>query len=137
MTRKTKISLGVLAGLLLLVFVQRNVNFSRVPSFKPWKGSADEILIKNRTNPEIKIFKKGGKWVLNNEAIPANTAMVSSLEKKMNDFTLSELVTKKEFYDRFDLTDDKAISVTVKGGGKALREVLIGKKSQAGDQSYV
>jgi hypothetical protein len=137
MTRKTKISLGVLVGLLLVVIVQRNVNFSRVPSFKPCKGSADEILIKNKAGSEVKIFKKNGKWVLNKEAIPANQTLVTGLEKKMNDFALSEFVSNKEFYERFDLTDNKAILVTVKGEGKVLREVLIGKKSQAGDQSYV
>jgi len=137
MSKKTKISLGVAAGLILLVIIQRNVNFSRVPSFKPWKGSADEILIKSKANSEVRIFKKEGKWVLGKEAYTADQTKVSSLEKKMSEFALSDLVSKKEFYERFDLTDDKAVSVTVKGEGKVLREILIGKKSQASDQSFV
>ena len=137
MNKKTLIILGVIAALGAAIVLQRTVHFSSVPSVKPWSGVADEIVIKKGSSPEIRLSKKEGVWSVGAENYPAEASIVESMIKKLDEFTLIDLVTKKEFYERFDLSDDRASRVTVKGGGKVLRDILIGKKSGTGDSSYV
>ena len=137
MNKKTLVIIGIIAVLAAAIVLQRNVHFSNVPSLKPWSGAADEIILKKGTAPEVRIVKKDGRWLIGEEAYPAEAATVSGIEKKMRDLTLSDLVTKKEFYERFDLSDDRAARVTVKGEGKVLRDILIGKRSSTGDSAYV
>jgi hypothetical protein len=136
MSKNTKIILGVIAVLALIIIAQRTVKFSNVPSLKKWDVSADEISIKNKTAAEFKIVKKDGKWFVGDKSFPADNQMIANLEKKMNDLSFSEKVTSKQFYERFDLTADSAIRVIVKHGGKTVRDILLGKKS-TGEQSYV
>jgi hypothetical protein len=135
-SRKTKITLGIIAALVLILVLQKNLKFSSVPGMKPWKDQADEIVLKNKSAAEIRIVKKDGKWVIGDKAFISDEQTVSGLEKKMNEFTLTEKVTSKEFYERFDLTPEAAVRVTVKAKGKVLRDVLIGKRS-TGEQSFV
>ncbi|MGL4368487.1 MAG: DUF4340 domain-containing protein [Spirochaetota bacterium] len=137
MNKKTLASIGIIAGLILVIVLQQTVHFSSVPAVKPWKGEADEFSIKKGSSSEIRIYKKDGAWLVGAAGYPADASTVQILEKKMRDLSFSDFVTKKEFYERFDLTDDKAVHVTVKENGKVLRELLIGKKSPAGEQSYV
>jgi hypothetical protein len=137
MNKKTLIILGVIAVLGAAIVLQRTVHFSSVPAVKPWNGTADEILIKKGTAPEVRLSKKDGVWFVGAENYPAESSIVDSMIKKLDEFTLIDLVTKKEFYERFDLSDDRASRVTVKGSGKVLRDILIGKKSGSGDSSYV
>ncbi|HNX59851.1 MAG TPA: DUF4340 domain-containing protein, partial [Spirochaetota bacterium] len=85
----------------------------------------------------VNIHKKQGLWVVGNGELPADAMVETTIENKMKDLTFSELVTAKKFYERFDLTDDRAIRVTVKGNGKVLRDIIVGKKSSVGDLSYV
>ena len=113
------------------------VSFSHVPSIKPWAGEADEIIVTNRGASPVNIHKKQGLWVVGDGELPADSAVVTTIENRMKDLAFSELVTAKKFYDRFDLTDGRAIRVTVKGQGRVLRDILVGKKSSVGDLSYV
>ena len=137
MNKKTLISLGIIAILAFAVVLQRTVHFSSVPDVETWKGNADEIVIKKGASPVVRIWKKDGVWVIGDAAYPADAATADILEARMNELSFSDLVTEKGYYDRFDLSEDRAVHVTVKGEGKILRELLIGKKSSAGEQSYV
>lgn len=136
MSKKTKITLGIIAALVLILVLKQTVKFSSVPGTKPWTESADEIVLKNKSAAEIKIIKKDGKWVIGDKGFISDEQAVSALEKRMKEFKLTEKVTAKEFYERFDLTDESSIHVTVKAQGKVLRDVLVGKKS-TGEQTFV
>ena len=137
MNKKTLIMLGVIAALVAAIVLQRTVKFSSVPSIEQWEGAADEVVIKKGTAPEVKLMKKDGRWIVGEKNYPAEEAVVSGLVKKLDELKLIDLVTKKEFYERFDLSDDRAARVTVKGNGKVLRDILVGKKGGAGDTAYV
>ena len=137
MNKKTLVILGIIAALAAAIIIQRTVHFSSVPSVSAWEGTADEVVIRKGTAPEIRIAKKEGAWFVGAQNYPAEESIVSTLVKKLDEFKLSDLVTKKEFYERFDLSDDRAVRVTVKGNGKVLRDILVGKKSGAGDNTYV
>jgi hypothetical protein len=137
MSRKTWIFLGVIIALTSAIAFHKYVNFSNVPSVEPWDGEADEIVIVNRGAAPLSIHKIKGEWVVGDKNIPADTAAVSTIESKMKELAFSELVTRKKFYERFDLSDSRAIRITVKREGSVLRDVLIGKKSSVGDLSYV
>lgn len=137
MSKKTWIFLGIIIVLAAAIAGNKYVSFSHVPSLKPWEGEADEIIVTNRGASPVNIHKKQGLWVVGDRELPADAMVVTTIENKMKDLTFSELVTAKKFYERFDLTDSRAIRVTVKEKGKVLRDILVGKKSSVGDLSYV
>lgn len=137
MNKKTLIILGVIAALVAAIVLQKTVKFSSVPSVDQWDGAADEVVIRKGTAPEVKLSKKDGRWIVGEKSYPAEESVVSSLVKKLDELKLIDLVTEKGFYERFDLSDDRAAHVTVKGNGKVLRDILVGKKGGAGDTAYV
>lgn len=137
MSRKTLILLGVMAGLVLAIVLAKTVRFSHVPKLDSIDGWVDEIVIKNKTNAEVKLYKKNDKWVIGPEAYPAEELGVLPLIQKIREVKFSEFVTSTTFFERFDLTDDTAIRVKASVKGKLVRDILIGKKGGSGDQSFV
>jgi hypothetical protein len=137
MSRKTKIYCAVIGALLLIIAGQKFIHFSSVPSVDGWKGDADKITIKNKNAPVINLVRKNGKWFVGDQNYPADIHTVTSLERKMNELSFTEFITDKTYYERFDLSENSAIRVTVSVKGKVVRDLLIGKASAAVDQSYV
>jgi hypothetical protein len=137
MSRKTKIYCAVIGALLLIIAGHKFIHFSSVPSVEGWKGDADRIVIKNKNAPMIVLVRKDGKWFVGDQNYPADIHAVVSLEHKMNELSFTEFITDKTYYDRFDLSENSAIRVTVSVKGKVVRDLLIGKASTASDQSYV
>jgi hypothetical protein len=136
MSKRTFIILGIIAGLFAVILFQKYLYFPHVPTVHEWKGEADEITIKNK-NGTVHITRQDGKWVIGDESFPADQNTVNSLVKRMNDLSFTVFVSKKDLYERFNLTDELAVRVTVKGKGQPLRDLLIGKQNQSSDQSYV
>jgi hypothetical protein len=136
MDRKTIISLSIIAALMLII-VLRNVQFfNDLPGLSAWEGKANEIVI-TKKNATIRLYQKDGKWVINDPAYPADNEMVKSLEDSMKNLTLTDLISEKKQYDRYDLSKDKAIHVIVKNEIQVLRDVLLGKTSSIGRKVYI
>lgn len=138
MNKNKLLSLAIIALLLIIIVVQKNIDIfsSGLPTFEKWNESIDEIVIK-KSDSEIKLYKKNNKWVINDKAFIADKSTVEILEEKMKNLELVDLISKKKFYKRFDLSKDKAIAVTVKKANKKLREILIGKETSTGQQVYI
>ncbi len=126
-------------GLILLLsaaLLIKNRNSSTVPELEGWYEPADEIDIKGM-NISMNLSKKEGSWFIGKDAYPGDADLIESLERKARDFKLLDLVSEKGYYDKYNLSDDKAVSVTVKGKGKVLRKILIGKSDSTGNHSYL
>ncbi|HQL84082.1 MAG TPA: hypothetical protein PK307_17925, partial [Spirochaetota bacterium] len=128
MGKRIGISVGIIAVLLLYVIIANIRRSPDVPDLSLPDGAIDEILV-TRSLGTIRIFKKDGKWVVTDEAFPADAKIIGELEKRFREIRLSDLISSKGYYARYDLTPDKYTEVIFKKGDKAIQDFKIGKKS--------
>jgi len=107
-----------------------------VPELEGWYEPADEINVKGK-NVSLVMIKKDNNWFINEQEYPGDAELIESLERKVRDFILLDLISDRGYFDKYELTEDKGISVTVKGKGKVLRRVLMGKSGTTSNHSYM
>lgn len=138
MNRKLIISLGIIAVLVLyLLLVKSDRPSSRVPDVDQWEGECTEIVIDKKSEEKIRIYKKEGKWVLGEEAFPADITRVEKMITSMKELEITDFISDGPYYEKYDLTPGRAFRVTVKEDSKILRDVLIGKKSSTNRNTYI
>ncbi len=136
MSRNTIISFGVV-GLLALVILVQNIKFgSDIPKLKQWIEPADTIEVKSK-DYSMRLYMKDGAWLVNDAAYPADENSAGSLEMKVRDIRLTDLVSEEKSYDRYELTDEKAVTVVVKKGDSVLRTLVIGKPGGKSSHAFV
>ncbi len=136
MNRKLLASLGIIALLAVALFILTRERGADLPRLKPWSGETEEIVIK-RPGDTVRLFREDGAWFLGDAKYPADPKAVAGLEGKMKGLALSDLISEREHYERYDLGKDRAIEVAVRAGGREVRRVFIGKKSGTYRHTYV
>lgn len=134
--RRVIISLGIILILLIYLYISNNDKSQDLPDIKAWDISADEMLI-SKGDDSIRIFRKEGKWLLTDKEYPAEEKKINDLESRMKDLKLIDYISKGPYYERYELSPDKAIRVTVKSDSKVKRDVLIGKMSSTFRSTYI
>ena len=136
MNRKIAISVAVIAVLILIIIISNVKHSPEVPDLPKIDASADEILI-NREAGVIRLFKKDGKWVAGEKAYPADAKKAAEIEKRFKEMLLTDLISSKGYYSRYDLTPDKYVEVILKKGDTILRRFKVGKKSPTNRHTFV
>ena len=136
MNKKFIISVSAIAVLLLYILIANMKNSSDIPTLPRWDVKSDEIII-TRPSGTIKLYVKEGKWVINDEAFPADEKAVADVEKQFKDIRLSDLISKKGFYNKYDLTPDRYSEIIFKKGEAVFRKFKLGKKSSTGRHTFV
>jgi hypothetical protein len=136
MNKRILISVSVIAALVLYIVISRVKWLSDVPDIPAWEGKADEIVI-NRPGSTVKLYKKDGKWVVNDEAYPADERVMDEIDTQLKNTRLVDLISKKGFYNKYDLTPDKYSEIMIKKGDSIFRKFKIGKKSSTGRQTFL
>jgi hypothetical protein len=136
MKKKAIITIMLILALTAALVIKNYGTRSTVPELEGWYEPADEMIIKG-TGLSLSLVRKENSWFINEQAYPGDAELIESLERKARDFKLLDLVSEKGYYDKYDLTDEKGISVTVKGKGKVLRKILIGKAGSINSHSYL
>ncbi|MCU0822659.1 MAG: DUF4340 domain-containing protein, partial [Spirochaetes bacterium] len=130
MNKKLIISLGVIAALILyLIFVRSDRAQKDLPELSKWEKGCTEILIDKKGTEKLRIYKIEDKWVIGDQSFPASKVKVDKFEYDMKELTVTDFISDGSYYDRYDLTPEKAIRVTVKGESGTLRDVILGKRS--------
>jgi len=132
---KTIITISIIVFLSIAV-VLKNRGCSNIPKLKAWSKSADEITI-NSKDTVLKLIKKDNLWRINEQEYLGDAELIEAIEKKVRDLKLLDLVSEKGFFDKYDLTDESGIVVTVNESGKQLRKLMIGKPSSTNNHFYV
>lgn len=103
-------------------------------------GVIDEICIDTPEEKGILIVKDGEDWFVSQKKYPANISVVDSFINAMSSIRVLDKVGSTgndAVLERYELNDSKKTVVTVKGAGKVLRTIEIGKKAMSDTQSYI
>lgn len=99
----------------------------------------NEISISTPTE-SFSLIKEDDKWFVGEKKYPANESYVDSAVNAVKSIKLLDKVgtaSSDSTLLRYELDDDKKISVEVKSNGKVVRTLIIGKDSSTGSQNYV
>lgn len=99
-------------------------------------GDLTKVRIKTPEST-IVLNKKADNWVINTEEYPADAAKVKQIEGIIGELTLTALVSESKSYDRYDLADDKKISVQAWVGDTLRREFELGKSASSFKHTFV
>ncbi len=99
MNKKKMVSLGIIAFLGLAIILPRISFKSSIPELKGWEQSADEIKVLSQ-DYEVRIYKSGGGWVINDEAYPADNDFIDSMVNKVKDLKLIDLISEQGYTER-------------------------------------
>lgn len=136
MNKKILISVSIIAVLILYIIVANLKHSSDVPDLPVIQAGANEILI-NREAGVVKLFMKDGKWVVGDKAYPADPKQVEEIQKRFKEIRLTDLISSKGYYAKYDLTPDKYAEIILKKGDVILRKFKIGKKSSTNRHTFV
>ncbi len=136
MKNRMLVTAGIIVVLLAAVALKKYCCRSSVPALEGWYEPADRIVIKS-SKGTITLTRKDTVWTIGEGGFAGDAALIEGLERKARDFKLLDLVSEKGYYDRYDLTEGKCVTVTLEGGGKLLRKILIGKSGGSGNHSYI
>ena len=136
MKNRTKITISIIVILSIAVLLKNYGCGNSAPKLKAWSSPADEINITGN-DITLKLIKKDNQWRINEQEYPGDGDLIESIEKKVRELKLLDLVSEKGFYDKYDLTDETGIVVIVKESGKLLRKLVIGKSGSTNNHSFV
>lgn len=136
MNKKIIISVSIIAVLILYIVIANVKRSPDTPDLPAIDAKADEILI-NREAGVIRLYMKDGKWVTGEKAFPADAKQVEEIEKSFKEIRLTDLISSKGYYSRYDLTPDKYVEVILKQGEANLRRFKIGKKGPTNRHTFV
>jgi hypothetical protein len=124
-----------LAGYLMVKKTDR-VQYT-LPTTPAITKNSTEKLELNKVSQQVTLTKKEGVWFVFPGDYPADTAKVDKILETLSHFTLDTLVSESGDYQRYDLTEDKKIGVSVFGDKDALFTFSVGKRAPTFKHTFV
>jgi len=90
-----------------------------------------------KTGNAIELNRKSGKWQIGSQAYPADFEKIQDILNIVEELKLDTLVSEAKIYNRYDLTENKRITVKAYKEDKILREIEIGKAAASVRHTYV
>lgn len=141
MKKEYYILFGIIVVLLIyLIFSSgKNKMGYKIPKVaKIEQDKIDKIEIrKHEEETVISLTGKGDKWKIMPQEYPADQVKIKDMLEAIENLTLTELAAEKGDYQRYELDDEKKISVSAYAGGQTLREFDIGKTSSTYRHTFV
>lgn len=126
------------AGLYLYLKERDRLNYQLPePARLEITGIAKIEIIQPRTGA-VTLEKADGRWRLADTGYPADEAQTGDMVEALAGLTLTALVSDSRDYDRYDLSQGKAILVKAwAGSGSPARELTVGKRAASGHHAFV
>ena len=119
---------AVIIGLILYLAIRdsdrTHYQLPGLPDIAEKRISRIEIF---KTGQPIVLKKEGEQWYIDPEAYPADPGKVRNMLNTIKKLTLTALVSESKNYIRYDLNEDKKITVKVWMGNTLSRDFDIGK----------
>ncbi len=132
------ILLGVIMALsLYLVLRKPGRALYELPEIPPVAGKAISKIEISRAGTSIVLNKKDGKWYIAPQGYPADAGKVMEMLDTIGDLAVTAMVSESRDYSRYDLDDDKKITVKAWTGNTLKREFEVGKTAMSYRHTFV
>jgi hypothetical protein len=127
----------ILALSLYLVFRTRDRTHYELPSLqKIERAEIDKIEIDKR-DASIVLTREGDRWRIAPKGYPADAEKVRKILDGIGQLTLTALVSESKNYGRYDLNDEKRITIRAWSQGTLRREFAVGKEASPSRHTFV
>ena len=96
----------------------------------------EKMTIEDSTN-SVELKKEGDSWIFLPEGYRADLTQINSLLGEVTNLSLMDLISKRNNYDRYELDEKKALTVSVYTQEGPVLEFLLGKSSSNNIYSYI
>jgi len=132
------ILVAVIAALVLyLVLRKSDRTHYRVPNIPTVAAAEISKIELSKLDTSIVLNKRDNSWYIAPQGYPANSRTVRDMLAIIGNLTLTALVSESSTYSRYDLTDDKKITVKAWTGEVLRREFEIGKVAPSHRHTFV
>jgi len=129
---------GVLVVLILYLVLHRsNLTHYKLPDITKVSGKQISKLEVGKAGKTVVLNKKDNTWQIGPKGYPADSAKVKNMLDVLEKLTLTALVSESKNYVRYDLTNDKKITVKAWHGRTLSREFEIGKAATTYQHTFV
>lgn len=141
-TMKVKKEYFILAGvmvalILYLVLHRSDRTHYKLPDITGISGKQISKLEIRKADKTLVLNKKDNTWFIDPKGYPADPDKVKNMLDVIEKLTLTALVSESKNYERYDLTNDKKISVKAWEGKTLSREFDIGKAANTYQHTFV
>ena len=136
--RKLILSCGCVILLVIAILQGILKSKSSVKTIKLTKA-IDEIVITN-SEGVVTLKKQDTNWVVGEQSYPVTQSNIDEIIEKLSSICAIEKTgsaSSEEALAKYELNEGKVITVVVKGEGKELRTLKVGKNSVTGAQTYI
>ncbi len=129
---------GVMVALILYLVLHRsNRTHYKLPDIASVSGKQISKLEIGKPGKTIVLNKKDNTWHIGPKAYPADSEKVKNMLDVIEKLTLTALVSESKNYVRYDLANDKKITVKAWQGKTLSREFDIGKAANTYQHTFV
>jgi len=98
------------------------------------KGPITELVLK-KGEGVILIKQEGDSWKVNE--FEGDKNVIANMTNKIKDLKVTDLISDKPHYERYELDSGHAIRIQAKSNGQIVRDVYIGKKGSTYRHTYI
>ncbi|MFW6124416.1 MAG: DUF4340 domain-containing protein [Acidobacteriota bacterium] len=123
--------------LILIVTSGRNKMSYKLPRLDKIEQDSVSQLEINTQKESISIQRSQNEWLIMPQKYKADPNKVNEMLDVIRNLTLTELVSDKKNYSRYELDEENRIQVKVFSEGELIREFFIGKPSSTYSHTYI
>ena len=127
----------IVTALVLYIALRREDRVRYVLPEMSQVDASDISAIKIEGPVVIELLKQGDMWIISPEGFAASQSEIDSMLEALSDFTITDLVSTAEFYDRYELDDERKLHITAKDSGNVVRSFDLGKRAPSYNHTYV
>lgn len=127
----------IVALVLYLVLRKSDRTHYRVPSLPAVAEAEISKIELSKLDTSIVLNKRDNSWYIAPQGYPANSRTVRDMLAIIGNLTLTALISESSTYGRYDLSDEKKITVKAWAGEVLRREFEIGKSAPSYRHTFV
>ncbi len=127
-------------GILLIICIIQFILAARNPVKTLKLNEGFDSITVEKSGGKIEFLLDGSDWYVGTGDFKANLPDIDNITGNLKEIKILDTIgrlSSDEQNARYDLNEDKAITVTASKNGKVLRTVKIGKASSTGSQTYI
>jgi hypothetical protein len=109
----------------------------RLPELSPVAAKDISRLTLTSAGKTIQLVQKENTWKIGDNAYPADSTKMEAILSALEGLRLTALVSEAKAYPRYDLSDDKKITVQAWKGETLVRTLDIGKEAETYQHTFV
>ncbi|HZX11374.1 MAG TPA: DUF4340 domain-containing protein [Acidobacteriota bacterium] len=123
--------------LILIVSSDRNKMSYKLPKIEKIESDSISQLEINTNKESVLIQRSQDEWLIMPQHYKADPDKVNEMLDVIRNLTLTELVSDKENYSRYELDEENKIQIKAFKEGELVREFFIGKASSTYSHTYI